>query len=179
MNPDKPWMCPGTVKFCQSHLNRTMRVLEFGSGRSTAWFAQLVGHITSIESRAYWHGIVTERLKSQGITNVDYRLIPLEHSEEEAEHIACDPAPAYVRVTEEFADGSLDLVVVDGHYRDCCIRKAAAKLKPGGYMLVDDINFWPSTDYLPVPPTWKVVDDSSNGLKRCIIWQANASELRT
>ncbi len=49
MNPDKPWMCPDTIKFCEAHLSRSMKALEFGSGRSTMWFSTKVGHLTSVE----------------------------------------------------------------------------------------------------------------------------------
>jgi predicted O-methyltransferase YrrM len=171
MHPDYPWMCPGTVEFCAARLTKSMRVLEFGSGRSTTWFAQRVEHLTSVENRADWHGVISERLRTLQATNVDYRLIPLEHPEAEAEHAECEPMVAYVRVADEFADGSLDLVIVDGHYRNHCIRRVASKIKAGGYLLVDDVNFWEAVEQIPVPATWKIVDDSTNGLKRCIIWQ--------
>src|SRR5882672_4207851 len=131
LNPDKPWMCPGTVRFCAAHLTKSMHVLEYGSGRSTTWFAQQVEQLTSVESHADWHGVVRERLRTLKIANVDYRLVPLEHPEREAEHVAFEPMPAYVRVADEFADGSLDLVIVDGHYRNHCIRHAAPKIKVG------------------------------------------------
>ena len=51
-------------------------------------------------------------------------------------------------------------------------RHAKPKLRPGGYLLVDDVNFWPSPAALPIPDGWAVVDDSTNGLKRCLIWRA-------
>ena len=171
LNPDKPWLCPGTVRFCADHLNRSMCLLEYGSGRSTPWFAQRVGHLTSVENQADWHAEISRRLRGLQVTNVDYRLVPLEHPEHEAEHVECDPMAAYVRVADKFADGSLDMAIVDGHYRNHCIRRVTPKLKAGGYLLVDDVNFWPAIEVLPVPRTWEIVDDSTNGLKRCLIWQ--------
>jgi predicted O-methyltransferase YrrM len=171
-NPDKPWLCPGTVAFCQAHLSSSMRALEFGSGRSTRWFASLVGHLTSVESDAGWHAEVKRQLAEAGVSNVDYRFVPLNQPIDEPERQEYDPEPDYVRVADGFADRSLDLVVVDGHYRTHCIRHVVPKIAPGGYLLVDDVNFWPSVDALPVPASWRVVDDSTNGLKRCLIWQA-------
>jgi predicted O-methyltransferase YrrM len=172
LNPDNPWLCPGTVRFCEAHLNRSMRVLEYGSGRSTSWFAKRVRHVTSVENRSDWHGVVGQRLRVLNLHNVDYRLVPLEHTEAEAEHVEYDPMAAYVRVADELADSSLDLVIVDGHYRIHCIRRAVPKLKAGGYLLVDDVDFWGAVERLPVPLDWKIVDDSTNGLKRCLIWQS-------
>ncbi len=171
-NPDKPWMCPGTIAFCEAHLSRSMTALEFGSGRSTRWFAEQVGHITSIEHNAGWFAIVQKQLAEAKISNVDYRLVPLGHPESEPERPAYAPLPDYVAAADAMPDRSLDFAVVDGHYRTNCVRRLLPKIKPGGYLLVDDINMWPSPAALPIPPGWRVADDSTNGVKRCIIWQA-------
>jgi hypothetical protein len=172
-NPDKPWLCPGTVRFCERHLCQSMRVLEFGSGRSTIWFARRVGQLTSVEHNRAWHRRVARHLAAAGIANVDYRFVPLDHPESEGERAAYDPLPAYVSVAEHFPDRSLDLVIADGHYRTHCVRRSVPKIKSGGYLLVDDVNRWPSLRDLPVPDRWLVVDDSTNGLKRCVIWRAD------
>lgn len=171
-HPDLPWMTPGTIAFCERHLKPSMRALEFGSGRSTHWFAKHVGHLTSVEHNRGWFDEVKGQIERAGLDNVDYRFVPLDHAESEPE--PRDPAefPAYVRVADEFADRSLDLVIVDGHYRTLCVRRALPRIAPGGYLLVDDMELWPSPDDLPVPSDWRVADRSSNGLKSCIIWQA-------
>ena len=171
-NPDKPWLCPGTIAFCEAHLTRSMRGLEFGSGRSTQWFAQHLGHLTSVEHVREWHEQVTGTLASAGIGNVDYRLVPLDHPEAEPERREYSPTPAYVAVADAFPDRSLDFVLVDGHYRTHCVAHAVPKVAPGGYLVVDDANMWPALDALPVPSGWRVADDSTNGVKRCLIWQA-------
>jgi hypothetical protein len=172
LNPNKPWLCPGTVDFCERHLTCAMTGLEFGSGRSTAWFASKVGNLTSVENNRDWFLKIQKRLATTGANNVDYRFAALDHAMAEAEAAPDQPTPAYVRVAEEFPDHSLDFVLVDGHYRDHCIRRAVRKLRAGGYLIVDDVNFWPRFDRIPVPAGWPVVDDSSNGLKRCVIWKA-------
>jgi predicted O-methyltransferase YrrM len=170
-NPDKPWLCPGTIAFCEAHLAKSMKVLEFGSGRSTRWFAQLVGHITSVEHDSTWFREVQQQLADAQLTNVDYLNVALQPLPDPKQGLE-QPVPNYVAVADRFADRSLDLIVVDGHYRNICIRHATKKLAPGGYLLVDDANRWPSLAALDVPPNWRIVDDSTNGLKRCVIWQA-------
>src|SRR4051812_4904265 len=142
LNPDKPWLCPGTIRFCEKHLGRSFGALEFGSGRSTRWFAARVGKLTSVEHNADWHAIVAQQLAAHGCDNVNYRLIPLNHGVDEPERETYDPLPDYVAVMNEFADGSLDLIVVDGHYRTMCIKACLNKLRPGGLLLVDDTNMW-------------------------------------
>ena len=165
-NPDKPWLCPGTVAFCEAKLSKAMRALEFGSGRSTHWLARLVGHVTSVEHDATWYREVQQQLARAQVTNVDYLNVALEP-------LSPQGVPKYVAVADRFADHDLDLIIVDGHYRDTCIRHATKKLAPGGYLLVDDAERWPSLAALGVPPDWRIVDDSTNGLKRCVIWQAS------
>lgn len=171
-NPDKPWLCPGTVAFCESNLSRTMRGLEFGSGRSTRWFASRLGHLTSVEHAHTWYEQVAQTLSAEGVRNVDYRFVPLDHPEAEPERFEYVPTPAYVAVVDRFSDKSLDFVLVDGHYRTHCIRHAVPKVATGGYLVVDDVNMWPSHYALPIPDDWRIADDSTNGIKRCVVWQA-------
>jgi len=172
-NPNKPWLCPGTVRFCESHLTKSMSALEFGSGRSTRWFAGQVGHLISVEHDSGWYEQVRQQIAAAAVTNVDYRLVPLNHPESEGERGEYDSVPDYVAAIDQLPDVSLDLVVVDGHYRTHCIRHALPKIKPGGYLLVDDINLWPSVDVFQIPKRWTIADDSTNGVKRCIIWQSS------
>jgi len=171
-NPDKPWMCPGTIRFCQARLSKSMNALEYGSGRSTRWFSTLVGHLTSVEHNASWYETVKARIEADAINNVDYKFVPLNHPESEGERAEYTPVPDYVAVADGFGDRSLDFAVVDGHYRTHCVRHLIPKIALGGYLLVDDINLWGSPDELPIPADWHVADDSTNGIKRCIVWQA-------
>jgi hypothetical protein len=174
-NPNKPWLCPGTVRFCEANLLPSMVALEFGSGRSTPWFARKVGRLTSVEHNADWYRLISGRLAEAGVDNVAYRFVPLEHPETQPEQDEYPRRPAYVAVLDEFAEASLDLVIVDGHYRTHCIQAAIPRLRSGGYLLVDDMNLWHSPEDVPVPRSWPVVDESSNGLKSCRIWQVPPS----
>ena len=74
---------------------------------------------------------------------------------------------AYVAAIDEQPDDSLDLVVVDGRERARCAARATAKVRPGGLLLVDDIDReryhaavdaigWPRRDvvgFAPAKPT--------------------------
>lgn len=171
-NPDKPWLTPGAVLFLEAALTPDMTAVEFGSGRSTGWFAARVGRLTSVEHHRGWYDKVAAVLAASRRANVDYRHVPLDHPEAEPERPGYDPLPAYVRVLDDFADGSVDLVVVDGHYRSACTRAAAAKLKPGGLLLVDDVNMWAAGP--PVPAGWAEASRTTNGLKTTGVWRKPA-----
>ena len=170
-NPTAPWLTPGAVRFCETALSPAMRAWEFGSGRSTAWFAARVGHLVSIEHDSHWYATVRERLAEAAIKNIDYRLIPLDHSEHEPERPTYDPLPRYVAAITAVPDESLGLVVVDGHYRTLCIRASLPKIQHGGLILIDDLDLWPRRNDIPVPRDWLPVHESSNGVKRTGVWQ--------
>src|SRR5205807_2025057 len=124
------WIAQGAVRFCDRHLDRSFDGLEFGSGRSTAWFAKRLHKLTSVEHDEAWHRMVLKKLGEQGIGNVEYRHVPLNHPPEAPTHAQYDVIPDYVRVADELADDSLALVVVDGHYRQACVRATIRKIKP-------------------------------------------------
>jgi hypothetical protein len=173
-NSDKPWLTPAAVEHCQRHLGRQMRGWEFGSGRSTPWFAQRLGTLVSIEHDPRWFARVKAQLDRLKIINVDYRLIPVEKTDSSAAE--AEAPPGYVATLTEEPDDSLDFLAVDGQYRTPCIRAGLRKIRPGGLLLVDDVNYWARREDLPVPETWPVVHESTNGLKVTCIWQKPLGE---
>lgn len=172
MNPDKPWWCPGTVDFCVKFLKPNMEGLEFGSGRSTVWLAGKVAKLVSVEHHPMWYEKVKNDLSEMKRKNVDYRLVEVALPYTTTEILAEGEAPEYVTITDDIKEGTLDFVSVDGRFRSHCIIHSIPKLKSGGIIIVDDIDYWGKVENIPVPKNWKVIDDSTNGLKRCIIWQS-------
>lgn len=169
-HPEEPWISHHAVKFCQQALRSNMRGLEWGSGRSTAWYAKRLGSLCSVEHNQDWHRIVTVKLREQGAANVDYRFVPLEHSEREPALAWYPQAPRYVSVADDFADESLDFVVVDGHYRQACVRAALGKLRSGGLLLVDNSNWMKLSDW-GVPGHWPVAHRSFGYEGETTIWR--------
>jgi Methyltransferase domain len=170
-NPEKPWLTSGAVVYLEKVLNKGMAGFEFGSGRSTGWFAQKLGSLVSIEHDETWYHRVRAMLDGAGVTNIEYRLVPLDHLATLPEQPVYDPLPRYVSSIESAADETLDFVVVDGHYRTACISKSLSKLKPGGLLLVDDLNLWPDRRAIPVPSTWTMTHESTNGIKSTGVWR--------
>ncbi len=169
-HPGEPWISEKAVRFCEARLNTGMRGLEWGSGRSTAWFARRLGTLLSVEHAVGWYEQVSVRLKEGNVGNVDYRLVPLDHAAQEPAHRDCESLPLYVRVVEEFEEGSLDFVVVDGHYRQACVQAVLPKLKAGGLLLVDNTNWMRISDW-GVPAHWQIVHRSMGFESETTIWQ--------
>ena len=169
-HPDEPWLAQGAVRFCDEHLNRAGAGLEWGSGRSTAWFGRRLGSLLSIEYDEGWQAEVARRLKAQGLDRVECRYVPLDHGRDEPTPARYEVTPRYVRVAEEFADGTLDFVVVDGHYRQACIAAALPKLRGGGLLLVDNTDRMPPAEW-GVPADWPVAHRSRNVMTETTIWR--------
>ena len=168
-HPDEPWLVKGAIRFCESILTKDMLVYEWGSGRSTTWFAERVKKVTSIEYNKEWYEIVTKNIKERGIDNVDLRYIPLEHEKSAPTHENYDPMPNYVTDIEK--EPSPDFIIIDGHYRRACVNYAIKNLKAGGYLLIDDTYREPSIEDWGVPRAWNFVHQSGNGFMETSLWR--------
>ena len=134
--PDAPWLTAGGVHLLESWLRPTDKGIEWGSGRSTVWFASRVGQLLSIEDNAEWHAHVTKLLGEKGLTSkVDFRLVACPHKEHH------EPAQAeYASTAESVPDGSVDFALVDGNIRATCMPVAIRKIKAGGLLILDNAN---------------------------------------
>lgn len=167
-HPDEPWLGRNAIQFCETHLTPAMRGVEWGSGRSTAFLARRVGHLTSVEHDQEWHRKVSREVAD--LSNVDYRFVALDHKANEPTTPHYEPLPRYVAVIEAFPDASLDFVLVDGHYRQACILASLRKLKKGGYLIVDNTDWLPESEW-GVPPTYRVVHRSANVMSETTFWE--------
>ena len=79
---------------------------------------------------------MTARLKDRGLGNVDYILAPEDQPMERGGD------SAYARTALGFADASLDFALVDGHYRDYSAKFILPKIKPGGMLIIDNVNWY-------------------------------------
>jgi predicted O-methyltransferase YrrM len=123
-NVRTPWLGYRVQKRLSSLIQPHWKILEFGSGASTVWFARQCALVVSTESDSRWHAEVSKRLHSSGLDNVIYRLRGTEDY--------CD--------MHEYDDGYFDLALVDGalNTRDRCAETAIRKVGKGGYILFDN-----------------------------------------
>ena len=129
-HPDIPWLTRQAVEILDDRLKPGDVGLEWGSGRSTVWFARRVAHLTSIEHNDHWYKRIKNLLSDKGIDNVEFFFAALD-TESEGQ-------PEYVRAAAELSKASLDFILVDGRLRDQCTEVAMQLLKPGGMLIIDD-----------------------------------------
>jgi predicted O-methyltransferase YrrM len=173
-HPREAWLTPAANAILDSCLRKTDHGLEFGSGRSTLWFAQRVAVLDSVEHQPQWHKKVKGMLAEAGLSNVNYHL-HLRDSD-------ANPGDSgYVRVADSIPAHSLDFVLVDGIYREFCARAALDKLKPGGMLIIDNVNLYLPCDSVapnsirrgeqPVSAVWAEVLEVIQSWR--MIWTSN------
>jgi predicted O-methyltransferase YrrM len=160
-HPDDPWITPAAVALLARLLRPADRGAEFGSGRSTLWFAARVAGLTSVEHDPWWYEAVTARLSERGLGNVECILAPEDRPMERGGD------SAYARTALAFPDASIDFALVDGHYRDYSAKFIMPKIKPGGMLIIDNVNWYlPSqskspnsrtTALGPATPVWAAI----------------------
>lgn len=172
-HPDHPWLAPDAIAWLEKNLRPDMRGWEWGSGRSTLWFARRLQHLTSIESDAAWFAQVTRMVREAGLTNTDLRHLPLDHAEADTYRNEYAPLPRNPAAILADPDASLDFIVVDGWYRPVCARAALSKLKPGGILLIDNTD-WNDPPHIHVPQDWPLVHQSQSVMTETSIWRKPA-----
>lgn len=129
-HPEDPWLTRTAVAFLSEFIRPGDTIVEFGSGRSTMWFARKVGalgRVVSVEGNAEWQKEVARRLDAAG-----QRHATVEHAPQAPEE--------YVASAARRVEGrSADVILVDGFARDACAMWALTAVKPGGIIVVDNI----------------------------------------
>ncbi|HWP18060.1 MAG TPA: class I SAM-dependent methyltransferase [Burkholderiaceae bacterium] len=121
--PELPWIAFHSIRTLERYLTPRSRVLEFGSGMSTVWYARRAGAVCSVEHDRGWYEQVSQLLKRRGLHNVEYCL--------------AENRDDYVRFKSDDPIG-FDLIMVDGRYRSECVLTASSLLRPGGILYLDN-----------------------------------------
>lgn len=147
-----PWLVFGSIDFLEDWLQKDMKMLEYGSGGSTLFFAKRVDTVYSVEHDPEWFTITKSAIKAAGIKNVDYNLLEPTSDEDyfnknvlvnedclsTRSEYKMKNFSNYVRSINPFQDGYFDLVIVDGRARQSCIAYSIPKIKKGGILLLDN-----------------------------------------
>lgn len=149
-----PWLTEEANNFLENYLLASDTGLEFGSGRSTLWFAKRVKHMVSLEHDCSWHKTVLEKLSQERLTNVDYRYLDADEND------WLQMTEAIKKITSEFHAECFDFVLVDGVCRDSCTKESIRLLRPGGVLIIDNVNrHLPSKSFSPNSRSYEMGPD--------------------
>ena len=150
----KPWIPYEAANWLEHYLNRNSKVFEWGSGGSTIFLSERAGQVFSVEHDKKWHSLVSKALAQREITNCSYELQepkPIAGTfsaldESQSSRFIYDgyylgmTVHEYVGAIDVHPDCTFDLVFVDGLVRTECIQHAIPKIKPSGYLMLDNSN---------------------------------------
>jgi hypothetical protein len=122
MEPTAPWLCYSSIFLLNKLIKPDWKVIEFGSGLSTIYFAKRVQTIVSIEHSEEWSNRVRRLIKDVGARNVRLDFRSWKDYED----------------CSEWADGHFDFCLVDGIKRLACVKSVIAKIRYGGFIYLDD-----------------------------------------
>lgn len=144
-HPNHPWLTKDSVELL-GHLLRKQDVgVEFGSGRSTHWFLSKIASITSIETHEGWFKKVSQDCESEISSK---RMVY---------HLASD-VESFLTIIDGFDSDSIDFCLVDGSHRDTCALSMVPKIKTGGLMVVDNINWYIPCENSTSPNARRIAD---------------------
>jgi hypothetical protein len=142
-----PWLTYGAIGWLNKYLRPDMKVFEYGSGGSTIYIARRVKELVSVEHSSEWFGRVSRVIQQRRISNSTIILAePDERGDRLDEKYSSTTFPEYrgysfekyVRTVNSYPDNYFDLIIVDGRSRTACVMESAAKIKNGGYLLLDN-----------------------------------------
>ncbi len=162
INPDAPWLVPDSIPAIEALLARGQRAFEWGAGRSTLWLAHHGLQVTTVEGRPAWHEEVRQRILAAGLGDrVELKLIKVQRDYD----VPPETVERYAGAIDAIPDGSLDLVLVDGHFRAPCVARALPKLKPGGHLVNDNADIADLAESVAMLAPWRI------GLYDNGVWQ--------
>jgi len=150
-----PWITFEARKWLIDYLKADMSVFEYGSGGSTIFISKRVKELISVEHDKDWYLLVSNEIVKEDITNCRLLLREpelgilnnIDYSDPEA-YLSAWPgyqgmnfkryATSIPTSIQQFPDKSFDLVFIDGRARPSCIANALAKVRPGGYIMLDN-----------------------------------------
>lgn len=128
-----PWFSDRFLRELIDWPMEAWRVLEFGAGYSTLWWASRCRQVLSLEHDPDWIGPVNAALAASGLANARVQLLDWGTETQEGEAWSRNPDSRLL------SPGYFDLVVVDGGGdRLECLAWGLAHVKDGGALILDN-----------------------------------------
>lgn len=118
-----PWITYPAIEYLKQLDLSEKTVFEYGCGGSTLFWSRVARRVDSVEDNERFCGEVRSSLPAN--CHLFFELDPDEYVQAIARH-----AP-------------YDIVVIDGHSRVRCSEIAASYLKPGGFIILDNSDWFP------------------------------------
>ncbi|MGF1578534.1 MAG: methyltransferase domain-containing protein [Gemmataceae bacterium] len=149
-----PWLNFKALKRLNQIVRPDMKVFEYGCGGSTLYFGSRVAKLVSVEHDPKWLAQIQEQMESQEtcewesylrepvLMNPPWPTNPSDLNSyisggHEYQGLSFSD---YVTVIDDYPEEYFDLILIDGRARPSCFKHAQSRLKPYGYLVVDNID---------------------------------------
>jgi hypothetical protein len=153
LNDRKPWMTFQSTKFLEKNLLKGCTVFEYGGGGSTLYFLDKAATVITVEHDEVWFEELNKKIHEGGLSNKWTGLLikpVIRPNQEDSDtsdpnfYTSIDPEfdtlwfKDYVSSIDTYSDLFFDFVVIDGRSRTSCLKHSIAKVKIGGYLILDN-----------------------------------------
>jgi hypothetical protein len=121
-----PWYTYPAIDFLKFRDYQNKKILEFGGGQSTLWWAGKAGQVVTLEGDPNWFREIKNKMPS----NVDLYFVSMETKDININQVR--------EVLESLPHSSYDVIVIDGLYRVHLIKTALEYLDPDGIIVCDN-----------------------------------------
>jgi hypothetical protein len=121
-----PWLPFRLIDELDAFVGSEAKVFEYGGGGSTLWFLDHGAEVVTVEHHHEWASRLSGLISSP-------RWTLLERS-------SSDDYRDYVAAITDYSADAFDVVVVDGRQRTRCAMAALDHVRPGGWLIVDDVD---------------------------------------
>ena len=154
------------INWIERHIKPGMKVFEYGSGSSTVYFSRRVKEVISVECYKHVYNenrrifdtsafhIVSNKLLHNKLIEptVDPRPFPYSHESYNStvESFAGFSFKDFVESINGWGNEYFDLVFINGRARSSCIRTAVPKIKPGGFLILNNSDKYEYQDAIEI-----------------------------
>lgn len=139
-----PWYTYPAIEFLRTLDFRHQRILEFGCGNSSFFWAERAREVVAIENDIEW----AKRVAGAGVPNLK---------------IVAEPDRARYIAAPEQVGGTFGVVVIDGRFRQACVAVACRVIDDAGMIVFDNADWYPQACAELRAQGWFQIDFSGLG----------------
>lgn len=171
-----PWMTFQSISFLNNKIKEGHLIFEYGGGGSTLfyldkgakvitvehdsnWFDEISKEVIFYEKKGSWKGFNVPPEEESNFNNENE--IRLYSYSSNSEKYFGKKFKKYVRTINRYPDEYFDFIVIDGRARSSCVLESVAKVKLGGFLVLDNTerNYYLTRETLSCLRNFKLILD--------------------
>lgn len=145
------WLTFAAIDLLKKNIRKGAKIFEFGGGGSTLFFLKFDATVVTVEHNKEWFDRLKDHINSKnweghfvppdpvGTIKIDSLQIndPGDYYSDDSEFKNVT-FKSYSSLIDKYPGAYFDIVLIDGRSRTSCIKHSLNKIKPGGYLILDN-----------------------------------------